>query len=282
MPHRLLKTLLAFMFSSGHRYSNALLSFCSNIGLPFYGLSFAGRELTKFGQANGGTADLTTWWADEGSPQCKCVESSDTCILLCTAILFDHSHVILDYNIASKLSGFRSIRDEPTKTQYAYNDWGFVSYDDERAICDKTEYAMDNNLNGYIIWEISGDLMPDLSTPLLDATNKRLNEPNVRCDGADPNVRPPTPLPTNPTQMPPVPVTTPNPSERLTAVPTMQPIPTLTLSPTHHETDTSIIPKDEDILFGRGARQHPGNMRLRETVDEFRTIYNRKYPSSQN
>jgi len=62
---------------------------------------------------------------------------------------------------------------------YAGN--GFVSFDDERAICDKTEYAMDNNLNGFIIWEISGDLLRDLSTPLLDATNNRLNIPEIRC-----------------------------------------------------------------------------------------------------
>ena len=46
----------------------------SNIGLPFYGRSFAGRGLTKFGQANDGTADIITWRDDEGSPQCKCAE----------------------------------------------------------------------------------------------------------------------------------------------------------------------------------------------------------------
>jgi chitinase len=95
------------------------------------------------------------------------------------------SNNILDYNIASKLSGFTSVRDEQTKTQYAYNSVGFVSYDDERAICDKTEYVIDRNLNGYIIWEISGDLMPDLSTPLLDATNNRLNKLDIRCDLVD-------------------------------------------------------------------------------------------------
>ena len=58
---------------------------------------------------------------------------------------------------------------------------GLVSYDDERAICDKTGYAIDNNLNGYIIWELSGDLMPDLSTPLLDATNAKLLNPGLDC-----------------------------------------------------------------------------------------------------
>lgn len=35
-----------------------------------------------------------------------------------------------------------------------YGKTGLVSYDDERAICDKTEYAQVHNLNGYIIWEI--------------------------------------------------------------------------------------------------------------------------------
>jgi hypothetical protein len=105
--------------------------------------------------------------------------------------LYKHTSNVLivstlsDYNIASKLSAFTSVRDEQTKTQFAYNSLGFVSYDDERAICDKTEYAINRNLNGYIIWEISGDLMADLSTPLLDATNNRLNKLDIRCDLVD-------------------------------------------------------------------------------------------------
>jgi hypothetical protein len=100
-------------------------------------------------------------------------------------MLTDLSLAMVDYNIKSKLSSYTSVRDEQTKTQYAYNEMGFISYDDERAICDKTEYGIDNNLNGYIIWEISGDLMPDLSTPLLDAMNNRLNNTDVRCDSVD-------------------------------------------------------------------------------------------------
>ena len=38
---------------------------------------------------------------------------------------------------------------------------------------------------------------------------------------------------------------------------------------------TYIIPKDEDVLFGRGGRtnHHPGNVRLREIVDQYRRIY---------
>lgn len=48
-----------------------------------------------------------------------------------------------------------SVRHEMTYTQYAYKDsinGGLVSYDDEQAICDKTEYALENELNGFIIW----------------------------------------------------------------------------------------------------------------------------------
>ena len=50
--------------------------------------------------------------------------------------------------------GWTSVRDEQTMTQYMYGSTGMVSYDDERAICDKTEYAQEYDLNGYIIWEI--------------------------------------------------------------------------------------------------------------------------------
>mmetsp|Transcript_20208 Transcript_20208/g.48568 ORF Transcript_20208/g.48568 Transcript_20208/m.48568 type:complete len:687 (+) Transcript_20208:1014-3074(+) len=133
-----------------------------NIGLPFYGRSFAGGGLTGMGQTHTGYADTITWADDEGSPQY--------------------------FNIHDKLAQFSTVRDDQTKTQYAYNRQGLVSYDDELAICEKAEYAMDHDLNGYIIWEISGDLLPDLSTPLLDAMNDRLNNPNIPCEpvvGAD-------------------------------------------------------------------------------------------------
>ena len=45
-----------------------------------------------------------------------------------------------------------------------------VTYDNERAICD---------LNGYIIWELSGNLNNDLSTPLLDAANAKILDPDL-------------------------------------------------------------------------------------------------------
>ena len=41
------------------------------------------------------------------------------------------------FNIVDKISQFTSVRDPVTMTQFAYNNVGFLSYDDERAICDK-------------------------------------------------------------------------------------------------------------------------------------------------
>ena len=74
-----------------------------------------------------------------------------------------------------------SVRDEQTKTQYAYGTSGMVSYDDERAICDKAAYAIDNGLNGVIIWELSGDLLENGETPLLDAGNAKFTDPSLDC-----------------------------------------------------------------------------------------------------
>jgi len=134
-------------------------------GFPFYGRSYSGTGITGLYQPHNGAADTITWSDDEGSPQF--------------------------FNIMAKISQFTTVRDEQTKTQIAYNAYGLVSYDDEVAICDKTEYAMNHGLNGYIIWEATGDVMPDLSTPLLDAAVFKLNNPDVPCspesadDGAD-------------------------------------------------------------------------------------------------
>jgi hypothetical protein len=75
--------------------------------------------------------------------------------------------------------------DDETKTPIAYfPEGGLISYDDEQSICLKTEYALAEDLNGFIIWELSGDVMDDLNTPLLDILNRKLSEPDTNC--ADP------------------------------------------------------------------------------------------------
>ena len=107
-------------------------------------------------------------------------------LIICLTHLASTYHTTLtDYNIMDKIDELTTVRDEQTMTQYAYGSTGMVSYDDERAICDKTEYAQVHDLNGYIIWELSGDLMPDLTTPLLDAANAKLLDPSLDCASLD-------------------------------------------------------------------------------------------------
>lgn len=74
-------------------------------------------------------------------------------------------------------------RHEPTKSAYAYfkDGSGLVTYDDPQAVCNKAEYVNQNLLGGLFIWELSGDLLDTLSTPLLDAINRKLEEINFDC-----------------------------------------------------------------------------------------------------
>mmetsp|Transcript_18470 Transcript_18470/g.38287 ORF Transcript_18470/g.38287 Transcript_18470/m.38287 type:complete len:838 (+) Transcript_18470:89-2602(+) len=151
-----------------------------NIGLAFYGRSF--KYATGLNQPHGGN-DLANWGEDDGTPQY--------------------------FNIWKRLPEMTQVRDNKSKTQYAYftepgrkldmttetnpagggtlqvpsssYPTGLVSFDDERSICDKVHYAQEKQLNGFIIWELSGDLLEGLHTPLLDITNKKLANPSMRC-----------------------------------------------------------------------------------------------------
>ena len=124
-----------------------------NIGLPFYGRSFAGA--TGLNEPHNG-ADQVVWGIDDGTPQY--------------------------FNIMAQLPSMNHIWDKTTWTDWAsFNSGGSVSFDSENAICAKTNYAIENGLNGFIIWELSGDVMSDLSTPLLDIVNKKLASPAYSC-----------------------------------------------------------------------------------------------------
>ena len=137
-----------------------------SIGLSFYGRSFA--YASGLNEPHQG-ADMNNWLTDGGLPQY--------------------------FNIVDRLSTMTSVRHDVSKTQYAFfnSGNGFVSYDDERSICEKTEYVINNNLKGFLIWELSGDFMPDFSTPLLDAVNDKLADPNMNCAGGPPYTPVPSP-----------------------------------------------------------------------------------------
>jgi len=126
-----------------------------NLGLPFYGRSF--RRATGMKQFHEGTDDVN-FHLDEGSPQY--------------------------FNIVNELKRMTTYRHEKTKTQYAvFNnpDGGLVSYDDPRAICDKVHYANQRGMNGFLVWEISGDMLDNGETPLIDAANDKINDPSLDC-----------------------------------------------------------------------------------------------------
>ena len=124
-----------------------------NIGLPFYGRSFAGA--TGLNEHHDG-ADQVVWGIDDGTPQY--------------------------FNIMEQLPSMTHVWDKTTWTDWAYfESGGAVSFDSVDAICAKTEYAIVNDLNGFIIWELSGTLMSDLSTPLLDVVNEKLTDPSYSC-----------------------------------------------------------------------------------------------------
>merc|ERR1712127_618641 len=82
--------------------------------------------------------------------------------------------------------GMTTYRHEKTQTQFAVfnNGGGLVSYDDPRAICDKVAYANQRGMHGFLIWEISGDMIESggvIQTPLIDAVNDKIENPNFDC-----------------------------------------------------------------------------------------------------
>jgi chitinase len=116
-----------------------------NIGVPFFGRTFAGAD-RLFGPHGGSDPN----WKEYGG--------------------LAQYHEILD-----KMLGMISLRDDVTKTQYAYfEDGGLVSFDDNQSICDKVEYSMEKNIHGLFVWDLSGDLTETYSTPLLDMVNLKL------------------------------------------------------------------------------------------------------------
>lgn len=84
------------------------------------------------------------------------------------------------YNNIAKLikdEGWTRSWDDETKNPWAISPDGsaVIGFDDAESISLKTEWAMKQGFRGVFFWQIGGDLMPDGSNPLQEASRKKLN-----------------------------------------------------------------------------------------------------------
>jgi chitinase len=81
------------------------------------------------------------------------------------------------YDVVQCMSWFERFWDDRAKVPYLVSqDWNMlISYDDEESVALKAQYVLDRNAGGVIIWEITGDYLPDGSTPLLDAISSKFH-----------------------------------------------------------------------------------------------------------
>ncbi|MDB5102479.1 MAG: hypothetical protein JWP91_168 [Fibrobacteres bacterium] len=114
-----------------------------NVGVGFYGRTFKGTAL--FGPHQG--SDGSTFSADEGTP--------------------------MYYNIVKAMAGgtYQRFWDAKSQVPYAVDQANnsMISYDDPQSVALKAAYVKEKKARGVIIWEITGDVMENGSTPLLDA-----------------------------------------------------------------------------------------------------------------
>ena len=116
-----------------------------NLGLPFYGRTYAG---------------------------CAGLNASHTG----TDTVFFPAAGAAYHDILTVLGRFTRRWDGRACVPYLVNEDArvFVSYDDEESIRAKARYIVDRNAGGAVIWEITGDFLPDGTTPLLDALRSGL------------------------------------------------------------------------------------------------------------
>ena len=91
-------------------------------------------------------------------------------------------------NIVERLKNFTRIWDDSAKVPYLVSrDWNtLVSYDDELSVRIKARYVKEHGALGVIIWELTGDYLPDRTTPLLDALAGELLGPSAESHHQDP------------------------------------------------------------------------------------------------
>ncbi|MFY7067584.1 glycosyl hydrolase family 18 protein [Nocardiopsis changdeensis] len=76
-----------------------------------------------------------------------------------------------DWKVIKNLTGYDLYRDDASGTAWLYNGSTFWTYDDEIAIAQKTQWAVDRGLGGVMIWSIDGD---DANASLMNAVDATL------------------------------------------------------------------------------------------------------------
>lgn len=118
-----------------------------NLGIPFYGHTFA---------------NCTSLYGPHAGPDTTHF-SSQGCFY---------------YDILPMIGNVTRYWDDKAKVPYLVNlSWKtLVSYDDEESVGYKAQYVVHQHAGGVIIWEITGDYMPDGRTPLLDALRSKFSD----------------------------------------------------------------------------------------------------------
>jgi GH18 family chitinase len=126
-----------------------------NAGVAFYGRSQISNSTPTLYGAGLGQGDNITFAADQGTP--------------------------LYYNVVANAALFDRYWDAAAEVPYLIGKNGlntFLSYDDEESIALKADFIVQHNLQGAIIWEITGDYLETTpgsgiiaATPLVDTLN---------------------------------------------------------------------------------------------------------------
>jgi chitinase len=116
------------------------------VGAGFYGRSFIGAK--KPGDSHSGS-DTRNWSVAEGMPM---------------------YYEIMEQN------NLVHMWDDKAKVPWAYfPEGGMVSFENEKSLQIKTNWMKQHGIGGIIVWEMSGDIMTDGTTPLSDVLKQELN-----------------------------------------------------------------------------------------------------------
>jgi chitinase len=92
--------------------------------------------------------------------------------------LFKAGEDILYTQIAEKMDIFERYWDAKAQAPYliSKSNSTLISLDDEESVALKSDYVIENNVGGIIIWPLMGDYLKDGTTPLLDVIHQKLSK----------------------------------------------------------------------------------------------------------